>query len=98
MGKVIGIKYCGHCQPFMQMPEFVDRLRTKVPDVSFVLWDGDELFSRLLLLCACPAACVRESTFTGPTTVISCNSLDFAEYESTDGLLDAVAALIGSAT
>ncbi|MDR2799857.1 MAG: hypothetical protein LBB52_01145 [Desulfovibrio sp.] len=94
MNKTIGIKYCGHCQPFMQMPEFVKNLKEKVPEVKFVQWDNGENFSRLLLLCACPAACVRESVFAGPTTVISCNSIDFVAYETTDALLNATAALL----
>ncbi|MDR2603885.1 MAG: hypothetical protein LBC55_00830 [Desulfovibrio sp.] len=97
MGEVIGVKYCGHCRPFLQMTEFVDCLKKNVPEASFVPWDGGGMFSRLLLLCACPAVCVRTSSFTGPTTVISCNTLDFIEYAAVDELLDAAAALINAA-
>lgn len=82
----------------MQMPEFVKNLEEKVPEIRFVQWDSGENFSRLLLLCACPVACVRESGFAGPTTVISCNSIDFMEYETTDALLAAAAALLEHGT
>jgi hypothetical protein len=78
----------------MQMPEFVKNLEEKIPAVRFVPWDSGENFSRLLLLCACPAACVRGSGFAGPTTVISCNAIDFVEYGTRDALLEAAVALL----
>ena len=94
MDIIVGLKYCGHCQPHMSMVEFARDLQKSLPNIGFTRWDDFDDYSLLLVLCACPAQCVKVTGTQAPQVIVGCHSLNFVDYASRDELLDAAAKLL----
>ncbi|MDR2825614.1 MAG: hypothetical protein LBV76_02325 [Deltaproteobacteria bacterium] len=78
------------------MIEFAKNLQQYSNGINFVLWNSGQEYSHLLILNACPVSCIRETTFPGPTTVVSCNSVNYCAYDSIEDVLAATVALVSS--
>lgn len=82
----VGLKFCGHCRPFLDMTQLLPLLRTARPDVEFVpsatfgppdcTPRGADGSAALLRLNACPAACATVPDFTGPQISVTCEAED----------------------
>jgi hypothetical protein len=94
MALVLGVKYCGHCQPHRNMAEFMDKLRPRLHGVQLVRWDDWGEYSHLLVLNACPVQCARTPEFSGPAIMIGSQYLNFKEYGQEEDLLAAAAELL----
>lgn len=55
---VIGIKYCGGCNPRYQREAFVKKLKARFPSHTYVTLKEQKKCDIWLLVCGCPAACV----------------------------------------
>lgn len=69
-----GVKYCGHCRPFMDMTSIPELLRQSMPELEF--GPVDESCRVALVLNACPAACASRPAFSGPLAVFACENGD----------------------
>ncbi|SDZ90510.1 3-hydroxyacyl-[acyl-carrier-protein] dehydratase [Eubacterium aggregans] len=54
---VVGIRYCGGCNPRYDRVALVQRLRKKLPQVTFVPAEEGRSYDALLLCQGCPAQC-----------------------------------------
>ena len=77
----VGLKYCGHCQPFRNMVDLMDQVRAAAPDIDFVRWSDPDL-DVLLALQACVVACADIPPVGAPLVEVVVSSIDFHEYES----------------
>lgn len=55
---VIGIKYCGGCNPRYQREALVKKLKARFPSHTYVTLKEQKKCDIWLLVCGCPAACV----------------------------------------
>lgn len=62
----IGVKYCGNCNPQIDMPELVKSLILKTSEYDFVEWDSSEGYDVLLILSSCTRECASRPPFDGP--------------------------------
>ena len=67
---IVGVKFCGNCNPFIETPTLLKRLIAAAPDLEFRIisrtlphWDVT------LLLNACPAGCLKEKEYRNPVVV-----------------------------
>lgn len=85
----IGVKYCGHCRPFLDMTELIPLLRTARPDLDFIpasalLREGGDC-AAILRLNACPSACAAIPEFSGLQICVACEAED--QFSSDPGRL-----------
>ena len=88
----VGIKFCGHCRPYVDMTHVLDLMKKQAPDMNFVFWNKQ--YEVLLVMHACPGNCTTMPPFTGPRLEISANSFNFVRYERLDELAKAVVAAL----
>lgn len=67
---IVGVKFCGNCNPFIETPTLLKKLIAAAPDLEFRIisrtlshWDVT------LLLNACPAGCLKEKEYENPVVV-----------------------------
>lgn len=62
----IAVKLCGHCDPRLDMTQVFEQLKAIMPEIRFCYHIHDPEADILLLLSACPNACVSRPVFDGP--------------------------------
>ncbi|MCC8027594.1 MAG: hypothetical protein LIP16_20105 [Clostridium sp.] len=70
-----GVKYCGNCNPSMDMPGLINKLASQAPWIQFVRWDSGEA-DCLLILHGCRRACTVIPEFAGKLMEVSCDTID----------------------
>lgn len=70
----VGVKFCGNCNPHVDMPELVQDMAAKAPGITFVRWDDE--YDILLILGGCPADCASRPPFGGPIVVATSEAVD----------------------
>ncbi|WP_421071329.1 hypothetical protein [Pelotomaculum propionicicum] len=78
----VGVKYCGHCNPYIDGPALVHNLEQLVQNVELVSWDNPT-YDVLLMVSACMSACLSRPSFNGPWIEIVVNEI--RKYQVTDG-------------
>ena len=68
---VIGIKFCGHCNPRLDVWELFQQLRLAMPDATFHFYIHDPNPDVLVLLNGCHVACCSRPPFSGPIISVS---------------------------
>lgn len=87
IGKIkIGVKFCGNCNPYVDMVSMLSKIKESVPNAEFVSWEV-EIYSLLILLSGCPSGCVTIPDYSGPKTMITSNSINYSEVGA-ERLLD----------
>lgn len=69
-GMKLGVKYCGHCRPFMDMTCIPPLLLESRPELEF--GPVDETCCAILVLNACPSSCASLPDHAGPKMVFAC--------------------------
>ena len=72
----VGVKFCGNCNPQVDMPELFKRSLAQVVGITFVHWDDDKEYDVLLVLCSCPVDCATRPSFAGPVIVATSEAVD----------------------
>ena len=72
----VGVKFCGHCAPRMDMAELCKTLRARAPELVFGYYAKDPAVDVLLILNACPAECASRPDFQGPVILVSPDTVD----------------------
>ena len=81
---IVGVKFCGNCNPFIETPTLFKKLIAAAPDMEFRLisrtlpkWDVS------LLLNACPAGCLKAKEFPN-SVVVSGVNVDYWDVDPED--------------
>lgn len=72
----VGVKFCGHCAPRMDMVQLCEALRLQAPELGFHYFVQDPEADVLLILNACQAECASRPTFQGPVIWVSPGTVD----------------------
>jgi len=83
MKTIIGVKYCGHCNPLIVGPEVIENLKKLGPDLDFVSWQEQQK-DILLIFSGCTVDCATRPQFMGPVINVSGNSVERIQYSLTE--------------
>ena len=91
----IGVKFCGNCNPRLDMPELLTALAAEAAaeGVHFVRWDDPGGYEVLLVLNSCQVGCATLPEFTGPHIVVTSESVrnwPVREEDLPAAILDAI--------
>lgn len=75
----VGVKFCGNCNPQLDMISLKKWLEISTPEISFVRWE-DEGYDVLLLLSSCPADCTTRPDFAGPMIRVTSELIDQSSF------------------
>lgn len=67
---IIGVKFCGNCNPAVDTPGLLYRLKEKMKGIEFVGWDEPRI-SILLVLNGCETGCATIPEFSGPVVIVA---------------------------
>jgi len=76
---VVGVKFCGHCNPLIEGPEVIDNLKKLGPDLEFVSWEEQQK-NILLIFSGCASDCATRPQFKGPVINVSGSSVERIQY------------------
>ena len=73
----IGVKFCGNCNPRLDMPELFKSLaaEVKAEELNFVRWDDSDGYEVLLVLNSCQVGCATLPEFTGTCIIVTNESV-----------------------
>ncbi|MFZ5631338.1 MAG: hypothetical protein ACOY40_00665 [Bacillota bacterium] len=89
---LVGVKFCGNCNPSIDSPVLLSQLEAKFAGVKFVGWSEPGIRA-LLMLNGCPTACATVPEFTGPVITVAGNTIERFEVDP-EALAEVVAAKI----
>lgn len=70
MRRQTAVKYCGHCNPALEMEQVLRAAAERLPGVDFVPWRAVRAPDALLVLNACAAGCAGHPPFPEERTVV----------------------------
>ena len=89
-GPVVGVRYCGGCNPRFDRPALLRALAARLPGAEFVPAQSHTPYRAAVILCGCPAACAgRADLAVPPARQVSLNS-----PEELDRAAEQIAALV----
>ena len=62
---MVGLRYCGGCNPRYDRVELVRRLKEKFPNAQFVNAEPGEEYDAILVVCGCSARCADRTGLAG---------------------------------
>jgi hypothetical protein len=71
----VGVKFCGNCNPLVDMGAILRQLSAQSGNVSFVSW-SDENYVVLLVLSSCGRDCATRPVFDGPVIAVTDTTVD----------------------
>ena len=71
----VGVKFCGNCNPHVDMPGLLKNLAAAAEGATFVRWDDDG-YDILLVLSGCPVDCASRPDFGGRVIVATSEAVD----------------------
>jgi len=83
MKLIVGVKYCGHCNPIIIGPQVIEIIKRLAPDLEFVSWQEQEK-DILLILSGCTSDCATRPEFDGPVINVAGSSVERIEYSLTE--------------
>ncbi len=80
---IIGLKYCGGCNPYYDREAEVKKLQLRCEGVEFEAYRTERAYAKIFLICGCPRTCIRnKEIFKGKDCVVLKCPEDFLEIES----------------
>ena len=76
----VGVKYCGNCNPHIDGPALVKKIRARMPEAE-MLPAGSPEIDALLIVSGCPVDCATRPSFQGPTVVMGGANIDYVSYD-----------------
>ncbi|OLN27886.1 hypothetical protein [Desulfosporosinus metallidurans] len=80
---IVGVKYCGHCNPIIEGPEIIENLKKLEPDLEFVSWQEQQK-DILLIVSGCTSDCATRPQFNGPVINVAGSSVERIQYSLTE--------------
>ena len=93
MAMRVGVKFCGNCNPKVDLVAVFHKMKTMTDQMEFVFYNDPGGFDKLLILSACSADCATRPDFAGPTVVVAGGEVDYwaASFaQMPDVILDAL--------
>lgn len=72
---IVGVKYCGHCNPTVEGPQVIEQIGKLGSEVRFVSWESSDK-DVLLIFSGCATDCVSKPDFSGPVVHVAGYSLE----------------------
>lgn len=72
----VGVKFCGHCNPCLDIWELYRQLCVAMPEIAFCFFLDKQDVDALLILNGCYAACCSRPDFDGPVISVSPGAID----------------------
>jgi len=72
----VGVKFCGNCNPYVDMPAVLQSLVAQAASLEFVHWEKPD-YEVLLILNACPVGCCGRPSFLGPQVIVTSDAVDY---------------------
>ena len=80
---IVGVKYCGHCNPIIEGPQVIEVIKRLDPDLQFVSWQ--ELKKDILIIFSgCTSDCATRPQFDGPVINVAGSSVERIQYSLTE--------------
>ncbi|MGE1061860.1 hypothetical protein NXG27_04355 [Megasphaera paucivorans] len=76
---VIGVKFCGNCNPYIDMRALLSEVQKSDPSIVFCM-DESQKVDGWLLLNACPTGCLKKGEFI-PSVVVTNESINYWPVE-----------------
>lgn len=76
----VGVKFCGHCAPVMDMMSLLHLLQSSLPGIEFSFYVREQGQDLLLVMHACDAQCALVPEFDGPVIQVSPYRIDNWTY------------------
>lgn len=73
----IGVKYCGHCNPYLDGPDLIKELQRLNLDLIFTTYDAGNI-DLLLIISACQADCATRPDYEDERIIVGGHTIDFA--------------------
>lgn len=83
MKLIVGVKYCGHCNPIIEGPQVIEIMKSLEPDLEFVSWQEQEK-DILLIFSACTSDCATRPEFDGSVINVAGSSVERIQYSLTE--------------
>jgi len=80
---IVGVKYCGHCNPIIDGPDVIEIIKRLEPDLEFVSWQ-EQSKDILLILSGCTSDCATRPQFNGPVINVAASSVERIQYSITE--------------
>lgn len=80
---IVGVKYCGHCNPMIEGPEVIETIKKLEPDLEFVSWQ-EQKKDILLMISGCTSDCATRPYFEGPVIYVAGSSVERIQYSLTE--------------
>ena len=71
----VGVKFCGNCNPLVDMGAVLQELSALSSDVTFVPWNNGN-YIVLLVLSSCSRDCATRPAFAGPVIEVADLTVD----------------------
>lgn len=79
MKMIVGVKFCGHCNPIFEGPQVIESIKRLEPDLEFVPWQ-EQKKNILLIVSGCASDCTTRPQFDGPVVNVAGSSVERIEY------------------
>jgi hypothetical protein len=75
-GLRVGLKFCGNCNPLLDIHALLQALKTNLSEASFVSFADEGGYDVLLVLSSCPSDCATRPPFAGPVIEVTSASVN----------------------
>lgn len=71
MAIIVGVKFCGNCNPDIDSKALLARLKEEVREKVNLVGHSSETKDLVLVLSGCPVDCAERPDFSGPVVVVA---------------------------
>lgn len=80
---IVGVKYCGHCNPVIEGPGVIAKIKALEPNLEFVSWEAPQK-DILLIVSGCSSDCSTRPQFKGPVINVAGSFVEQIQYSLTE--------------
>ncbi len=80
---IVGVKYCGNCNPVIEGPGVIAKIKALEPNLEFVSWEAIQKHI-LLIVSGCTSACSTRPQFDGPVINVAGSFVERIQYSLTE--------------
>lgn len=78
--KIVGIKYCGECNPEINIEEFIKRLKSRLNSLGFTLTTDIDKSYGLIIVNGCRVGCLKREKFANFENVVVINGASIDSF------------------
>lgn len=73
----VGVKFCGNCNPQIDLSAVFAKMKIMTKKIEFVSYNDPKEFEKLLILSSCSSDCAARPPFAGTTVVVGGAEVDY---------------------